>query len=69
MAENKLILTFTWENRKVFKLTEDDTVKKVTIIQCEENGDLPILWPTIEATSRIYIQSKLEKIGKEMKEK
>lgn len=68
MAESKLVLTLVWENRKLFKLTEkfNDT-SPIVIVEVNENGDLPILWAGVEGICKIYFQSKIEMIGKEMK--
>jgi len=66
--ENKLTLTFKWENKKAFELKADNAAENVTIIRVEEDGNIALLWSNIEAVCSLYVKAELEKMGKDMKE-
>ncbi len=64
---NKLVLTFTWENKKRLKLIAHDDSETKTILQMDEDGNLAALWDGVEITLHRYFQSIMDKIGTEMK--
>ena len=66
MAEKTQVLKLTWENKKHFKMVEDDG-EKVTIVMVEENGNIGAIWPEVQNICTRYFQSIIEKIGNEMK--
>jgi hypothetical protein len=69
MAENTVVLTFTWENSSELKLiaNENDGGDK-TIIEMEENGNIGRLWDEgIKSALTKYIDELLDEIGSDMK--
>ncbi len=64
---HKLVITLTWENKKAFKMVADNATAKVTIIECQEDGNLSILWPNIQSLAELYFKAEIESIGAEMK--
>ena len=73
MAESKLDMTLTWENKKLFKLEVRDggqgqpSGPKIEIVKAEEDGQIVILWEYLQGACERYFKAQLEKIGVEMK--
>jgi len=68
MAEDKMEITFTWENDVMFKMdTKFNAEDKITVIKVEENGDIANLWSGIQSICERTVTRHLDIIGGVMK--
>ena len=68
MAEDKLVLTLTWENNKTMKLrSKKNQDNVITILETDENGNFKNMWPYLKDAMETYIEHELDTIGTAMK--
>ena len=70
---SKLEIEITWQNNNFFKAKAKQTdggppLDWKKIVEAEENGHLTVIWPSIAGAVIMFMQAKLEEIGKLMKE-
>jgi len=61
-------VTISWENDDFFEIKEkEDGGDTIVIGRFEENGELEVMWNSIQKTMLLYFKTVLERIGEEMK--
>ena len=61
-------VTISWENDNFFEIKEkEDGGDTIVIGRFEENGELEVMWNSIQKTMLLYFKTVLERIGEEMK--
>ena len=61
-------VTISWENDDFFEIKEkEDGGATIVIGRFEENGELEVMWNSIQKTMLLYFKAVLERIGEEMK--
>ena len=68
MAEQTRLIRLTWENGVNFKMdTKLDDGSYMTIIDMDENGELPKLWDNAQSLCEKFFLEKITGIGADMK--
>ncbi len=61
-------VTISWENDNFFEIKEKEDGGDTLIVgRFEENGELEVMWNSIQKTMLLYFKTVLERIGEEMK--
>ena len=61
-------VTISWENDNFFEIKEKEDGGDTLIVgRFEENGELEVMWNSIQKTMLLYFKAVLERIGEEMK--
>ena len=61
-------VTISWENDDFFEIKEKEDGGDTLIVgRFEENGELEVMWNSIQKTMLLYFKAVLTRIGEEMK--
>ena len=61
-------VTISWENDNFFEIKEkEDGGDTIIVGRFEEDGELNVMWTSIQKTMELYFKAILTRIGEEMK--
>lgn len=67
MAESTLVLTYTWENDKTFKLVATKNGEDTTIVEMDENSYFNDIWKYAKSICQDCHEREIDVIGNAMK--
>lgn len=68
MSTSTIMIQLQWENNIAFQMVTNELGAGNIIVKAEENSNFEQFWSAIKATCILYMNQKLDTIGKEMAE-